>query len=417
MTISVKKIEETVLNLLTIMLLSAIYIFGNYIWGKYIILIISFIIFSFSTIRNKGKYKINIDIYVVMMGIWISFTFFSAIWALNPYDSIQKGITFIQILVCMYILYNAYSENMNVKALLNCLMYTSYIVSIYAINYYGIDVIIKHLERANRLENSFINSNTLGIMVAIGILIRFNQYLSKKKMKITDIFLISNIIILIASQSKKAIIAMIIGIIGILILENWNYSKKKIIAIFKILIKVGLVIFIIMQLSRLPIFSGVTNRFYLAFESIFKDSGQAGSSTEIRKKMIEIGLNQFKETPVLGIGIGNPHYLALNYMNYDAYLHNNYVELLAGGGIFGVCIYYGIYLYIIIELFINKKFKNKEYNFICILLILFLFMDVGMVSSYEKITYFYFMMFFLEIKILKKGNLKVKLNEFNEKNF
>lgn len=417
MTISVKKIEETVLNLLTIMLLSAIYIFGNYIWGKYIILIISFIIFSFSTIRNKGKYKINIDIYVVMMGIWISFTFFSAIWALNPYDSIQKGITFIQILVCMYILYNAYSENMNVKALLNCLMYTSYIVSIYAINYYGIDVIIKHLERANRLENSFINSNTLGIMVAIGILIRFNQYLSKKKMKITDIFLISNIIILIASQSKKAIIAMIIGIIGILILENWNYSKKKIIAIFKILIKVGLVIFIIMQLSHLPIFSGVTNRFYLAFESIFKDSGQAGSSTEIRKKMIEIGLNQFKKTPVLGIGIGNPHYLALNYMNYDAYLHNNYVELLAGGGIFGVCIYYGIYLYIIIELFINKKFKNKEYNFICILLILFLFMDVGMVSSYEKITYFYFMMFFLEIKILKKGKLKVKLNEFNEKNF
>ena len=60
MTISVKKIEETVLNLLTIMLLSAIYIFGNYIWGKYIILIISFIIFSFSTIRNKGKYKINV---------------------------------------------------------------------------------------------------------------------------------------------------------------------------------------------------------------------------------------------------------------------------------------------------------------------------------------------------------------------
>ena len=408
MTINVKKMEKKVLNILTIMLLSAIYIFGNYTWGKYIILIISFIIFLFSIIKNKGKYKINIDMYVVMMGLWILFTFFSAIWALNPTDSIQKGITFFQIWVCMYILYNAYSENMDVKALLKCLMYTSYIVSIYAINYYGIGVIIKNLERANRLENSFINSNTLGIMAAIGILIRFYEYLSKKKMKITDIFLISNVIILIASQSKKAIIAMIIGIIGILILENWNYSKKKIIAIFKILIKVGLVIFIIMQLSYLQIFSGITNRFYLAFESIFKDSGQAGSSTEIRKKMIEIGLNQFKNTPVLGIGIGNPHYLALNYMNYDAYLHNNYIELLAGGGIFGVCIYYGIYLYIIIELFINKKFKNKEYNFICILLILFLFMDVGMVSSYEKITYFYFMMFFLEIKILKKGNSKVK---------
>ena len=132
--------------------------------------------------------------------------------------------------------------------------------------------------------------------------------------------------------------------------------------------------------------------------------GEKGSSAVLRAQMIRIGWNSFKQHPLLGIGYGCPHLLASREMNFDTYLHNNYIELLAGGGIIGFSIFYSIYIYLFYKLHQYHSIKHYGNGICTILLVLILFMDFGQVSCYSKETYFYFMIFFLLVRELRKKN-------------
>lgn len=127
-------------------------------------------------------------------------------------------------------------------------------------------------------------------------------------------------------------------------------------------------------------------------------NGIIDNSTYLRQQFIKIGLEQFLETPFFGIGIDNARLLLLQHFGYTTYLHNNYVELLASGGIVGASLFYSIYAYIIYKLKSNWKNYSSEKIAVLLLIFLMLAMDFGAVSYYSKSTYFYIMMFFLFIK-------------------
>lgn len=139
--------------------------------------------------------------------------------------------------------------------------------------------------------------------------------------------------------------------------------------------------------------------------SMFTGKGDIGASARTRKNMIELGIQIFKENPIFGIGVGCPHVVAAGAINFDAYLHNGFVEMLAGGGIVGFIIYYGSYLYLILNFFKFKNFQDETYKICVVLLVLFLFRDYAMVSIYDKSTYFYFLIFFMELNSLKRRKL------------
>ena len=134
----------------------------------------------------------------------------------------------------------------------------------------------------------------------------------------------------------------------------------------------------------------------------FTGNGTVGASFSTRQKLIELGWSIFKEHPLVGIGIGCPHVIANQVLNFDAYLHNGFVEILAGGGIIGFILYYSSYVYIFYNLFKYRNYKDESYVLCVILALIFLFRDYAMVSMYSKITYFYFLIFFIYIQILKR---------------
>jgi len=123
--------------------------------------------------------------------------------------------------------------------------------------------------------------------------------------------------------------------------------------------------------------------------------------------MVEIGLKTFLDHPLFGIGIGNSRELTVVYLGWETYLHNNFVELLASGGIVGFLLYYAMYLYLISVFWRCRKQYNEEYAICLTLLLVLLVLDFGRVSYYTKTQYVFLMVMFLETDVLRKGTVKL----------
>ena len=129
--------------------------------------------------------------------------------------------------------------------------------------------------------------------------------------------------------------------------------------------------------------------------SAFKGGGDADQSALTRIQLMEIGISIFKAHPMLGVGMDNATEIVapLFYKEYY-YLHNNYVELLADGGVVGFVIYYSIYGYLIFILLRYRTLRDRQFNMCIVLLVTILLMDIGAVSYLMKCTYIFVMLFF-----------------------
>lgn len=397
------KVLNKIVWVLTLLLFSSITIFESYTWGKYVLIFVCFLILLVDLIIKRGKYPIYLGKYHLFFSVLIIYTFCSSLWAINPSDPLTKTFTFIQILFCMSIVYNHFYKFENINQLLSILKWASYIISIYSLVYYGYDFIVSMMKSGVRIDNTYTNINIIGMYAAIGIVIQIDEIVRNKRFKISSIFCIPSFIMVIATQSRKALLMLIIGILLDLIIHNLQ-NKKFITNLIKIAVIILSAVFILSFLSNFEIFDGINSRMdYLV--SMFTGKGDIGASARTRKNMIELGIQIFKENPIFGIGVGCPHVVAADAINFDAYLHNGFVEMLAGGGIVGFVIYYGSYLYLILNYLKFKNFQDETYKICVVLLVLFLFRDYALVSTYDKATYFYFLIFFMELNSLKRKKL------------
>ena len=103
------------------------------------------------------------------------------------------------------------------------------------------------------------------------------------------------------------------------------------------------------------------------------------------------------------MGIGNTSQISMAVTGHSTYLHNNFVELLASGGIIGFGIYYGIILYLIIKLTPFALKKDSFSDACLVILIVHTIADYGTVSYYNKGTYFILVGCFLQVYINYKS--------------
>ena len=393
-------ISEKVVWVLSLILVASITIFESYTWGKYILILVSILIILVDILQERGKYFYRIDQFQIFLGLLTIYTLLSSLWAINSADSIERGFTFFQILVCMCIIYNHYIRTQNTYSLISVVKWASYFISIYSFFYYGLSFVIRMLISGSRLENSYTNVNTIGMLAAIGIIIQVNEIIKKKKFSVEAILCVPSFIMVLATQSRKALLIMVIGII-LTIIVNAVSDRKKVFNIVKIVFIIIICIIGIRYLANMEVFSGINKRMAEMF-SLITGKGKVDHSTIMRQEMINLGWSIFKEHPLVGIGIGCPHVIVDQMLNFDAYLHNGFVEILAGGGIIGFVLYYSSYAYILANLFKYRKYKDDSYGLCIILTIIFLFRDYAMVSMYSKMTYFYFVIFFIYVENLKK---------------
>lgn len=390
---------DKLIVMLTTLWLVSFTVFSTETWGKYVYLGLTVVIFGLGAIRNGWKVNLAIEPFHLCTMLFLLYGFASYLWAIDGTYTIKRMSTVAQTLICMYFVYTYYREDKDSSRLLDCVMWAGYIVAIYAIYYYGLNTIRSLIAAGDRIDNEFTNVNAIGMMAAYSLIITFSKIINGHASWSLFLFLPA-ILMVIASGSRKAFIILGAGIFFVYLTHSMSKSKNPL----QTLLKFGLVCLVsaigLMIIWSTPIFSPVTERLSQTLNQ-FTGNGRVDDSTIRRVWFIEIGLKQFLKTPIQGIGIGN----SLFIIGHDTYLHNNYVEILACGGILGIAAFYCSYLYCAPAILKSIK-KYDEVSVLCLtFFMLQLFMDFMQVSYFSKDTFFYFMIFFLQTKRLR-NNLK-----------
>lgn len=387
--------DKIICALITFMIMS-FYIFETASWGRYVLFGITILITLIYAANNGFKLPLVMNRpFHLHIAAFALFCFASSIWAWNPSLAVSKGITVFSILVCFSLLYPYFQQKQSIDLLLDAFMFSGYGIALYTVTYYGTSGIVSMLSGNIRLGNDFTNANSIGLITATSCIVQFSYLLRKEKKKYL-IFLIPCIIALAISQSRKAMIMLVVGI-AFLIMTNGSDRASILKKAFNIVLGVLAVYLLIYFLSKLEIFSGVFRRFETLFESI-----NGTRAEDVRSVYRRIGMQQFYKTPILGIGIGNSLELLESIGQRRTYLHCNFVELLSSGGIVGFIIYYSIYFKLIAGLWKYRKYRSTTTNLCIVLLFLMLIMDYGMVTYYDKQQYLYFMCFFLQLELIKE---------------
>lgn len=356
--------------------------------------------------QNKGKIRLYTKGYFFYI---ISFTVFctlSRIWAKDPSLAVSKVNSLIFILLAAIPVVLCIYEWRDIDMLLKVIMYGGYIVCLYMIVRYGLRGILSILSNSSRLTNEVINANSLGMCTAYSLVINL-YFIIYDRLKIRDLFMIPAFVVLAASGSRKAILIVIAGTFGVFVLKNTDY-KRTLRNIARVILISFVLVALIFVLSRLPVFAVITRRMMNLVSLLQGNETRSTSDAWIRLAYNALGIQLFKQHPVLGIGIANANLYTSAYYGHNHYLHNNYIELLACGGLVGFFIYYSVWIYLLIVFWKSRKYRDRQYDICFILLLINVVMDYGLVTYYDKATYLFLLLFWME-----KDNLKEQKQAFN----
>lgn len=230
MKLSVDKFVENLIWILTVFILVAYLVFETYTWGRYAYLGASVVILLLSAFLHRGRIRIRAVPYYGFMLLFICYTAASSLWALNMADSVDKAVTLTLILFCNMMLYVHYQYEDNVEKLLRAVMWAGYIVAIYAIAFYGLDTIML-ATAGQQVGNEFSNINTIGMTAAIACVIQTHEILYKTSRR-SVVFMIPCIVVIAATQSRKSLVLLGLGIFLVYLLKN-RESKNVLTRVMK----------------------------------------------------------------------------------------------------------------------------------------------------------------------------------------
>lgn len=382
------------------MYLLTAYLFASSSIGSVLLIFeLSIILLADYSARGKAIFCIKIEKLYVYLMIFIIASGLSIFVASDKSLAVSMLLTLLKIFLSTVVIYNAISTENSIDGLLKTVMAVGYTLVVVAIFYYGPSNVFSLIGAVNaRLKSDLINSNTLGMAAAMAIVINL-YYILYDRVRIYSFFAIPSIIIIATSGSRKSLVLLVLGCFLILILKNCdnkNFIKKLLKLIFAIIL-IGVVVFFA---SKLPVFNEINHRMQ-GLIALVTGVGEVDHSAWLRQQYVEMGMNAFKESPLLGIGLDNARLLSRATYGFDHYLHNNFVELLTDTGLLGFCSYYAMYLYCVYNFIKLFKLHDREL-FICITMtLLLIIMDYGMVSYYAKETYFYILIVFARISQIK----------------
>lgn len=368
-------------------------------------------IMFFSIFRKKKMIIYGIFVWAVIF--WV-FYFLSALWASNASDTLSNVALAIQILG-LFIFIPTYitdkkSMNIVLKLLLCSLVCTAFILLA--------KTPLSDFGTVRLGEAIGLNPNAFGLRMAIGAIIALYLFhIEDKTNKFHRILFLVTILVLfgfaLLSGSKKALVAIILGLIGCeLLLAKGIKVVMKIIGISLAIFALFVLIFSNQQFYDIIGFR-LEKTFYTLTDQA--SSKYTDRSLEERRFYIERAINLFKRYPIAGYG-GNNFRTYMGEINYShvAYSHNNYVELLSTLGIIGFFIYYSLWvvaLYWLIKIFLYEKKKDgcspATVLFLTMLVIL-LVLDYGMVGYCSEFNMLVFCLIYLYAWSRKKTIVKIQ---------
>lgn len=387
------KNNDRILLILAALFMMSSYFLVSFGSGMYVLfaIVILFLVLS--------NYKFEVHAFHLFVFQFCLYCYANSMWALNYHNALSNGNTIFEVLACLSVMYCHFKKFNDVTQLMKLIMWVGYVVVFYCYLVYGVDRVADLSSDEGRLSNSFNNINTLSMLASTVVIINIFFIVFRKRRSWLDLLIFPTIFFILSSQSRKGVGMIVLGVFLLFYLKYLRSNEKSLMPLMKFTGFVLLFIIVIILFSSTSAMEGVTNRM-MGFIAQFTEDGDVDASTQARIGLRHLGWEQFHKTPWFGIGMGCSYFLTHEEFGTNTYLHDNYVELAACGGIFALVSYYSIFLYLLFKE--RKYFKVDDMcNLILVLLIVKFFTDYGSVSYITKMNYFYLMVYFLHLESCK----------------
>lgn len=387
------------------------YLSESFRWGN-LVIVASLLLMIMTKLRKRflslSKSDMNLLAYIV---VFAAYACLSRLWAESPRLTINKSNALVFIVAAMAVIVVCKYDELSIETVLKVIMYGGYTVGLYILFRYGLRGILTLMRNEQRL-GAVLNANTLGMCVSYAMLINFYFISYERRFRIQYLLMLPMLVILIATGSRKAVLILIAGVFALFVMKNFN-NRKALNSLLKVLLGAILLAVVIYFVLKLPALSKISGRLKSMF-IVLVGGGTRSTDGWLRVQYVKLGLQLFARHPILGIGLGNANLYTSAYWGHDHYLHNNYVELLATLGIVGTLLYYSMYLYIL-SIFWKKRKSGRDRDFdICMIILLVrLVMDYGAVFFYNKETYIFLLLFWIEARKLKAGSAALRFDPEN----
>lgn len=224
------------------------------------------------------------------------------------------------------------------------------------------------------------SATSLSIIAAIPcfFLILFGE---NKKFKKNIIIVLILFIISILTGTRKTLIIFALIFLIVIPLRNKkiNFYKVLKILIFSLIIAA---IFLVMCFKNAMLYNIIGKRVEGVIYSVNIETNKIeDDSLRVRKRMILQAKTLISKKKYFGWGMD--YFRSSKQNNLGYYSHNNFYEILIGGGIFGFIIYYLKYILLALSIF-NLRKENKNMCFF-----LLLFFVIMVIIEYWQVTYIY----------------------------
>ena len=315
--------------------------------------------------KRKNETKVNHVIISNFAFILISIiSFFSSEFLLQSWIELIRLLTYF---ISLYFLYIISTKSTNLIFNLLLLLFLAETIAVFS-NFISVFDYENPLGRTRLLQglSSNLNVGAFSILIKIPLVLTYlsNQ---KKFLIITLSYVLLSIAVfdIFIMSSRGAILGLTIYFLGLFS----YYAVKRIFKLSKTYqAQTSIIIF---SLSLITAFFSHTLLF--KNQQTFKvlnrmNSFEGDSSTSARLEYLDYSINMFKESPILGKGIGTWKVNSIDQIGeklieYQVpyHAHNDILQLLAETGVLGALLYLSIFtipLFFLFKTFFNTK-KNK----------------------------------------------------------
>ena len=236
-------------------------------------------------------------------------------------------------------------------------------------------------------RNTVMNSNMLAILCVFGVVLcMYLRKIDKLPKKAYWFRLAFYALAILLTGSRKGLLMLLIAFMLVKFISNGTRKLFR-----NLLFSIAAVIIAYTIIMKVEVFYNIIGVRMENFIQILTEGSTEENSINDRMSMMEMGLSYFKKKPWTGYGFdcfkmvsGHNGGGKVNAGNVGYYSHNNYVELLFGGGIIGFVLYYIPIAYLLIKLFVKKK-SNPCILYLLAFFIAKLAFECVYVSYYERV--------------------------------
>lgn len=368
-------------------------------WGSFLSVVI------LMSASNNYRLIIKINMFKIWLMLFLGMCFISITYAINRPNSFNVIKTLIVLFIVLFLVDDQINSHEELEKYLKLFLISLLIMMIYVIC--NLDLNSFQLAQHGEATTGLWNGNDIGMKCALYIILMLYFLSNNKKILQKTILLITLLIPLVLlyyTASRKAILMVILGVSFFYYLKHPNKKIRNLIVIC-----LGVYIVYTLMMNNVYLYKAIGWRIEGAL-ALLNKSGQVDSSTLLRKRYIDIGIDAWKKSPFLGYGVANFSIINSYKTGHMTYSHNNFVEMLVGVGGIGFLVYYSYYIKLLFD-YVKIYFKHRSsqiLNVVAICFIIMFAMHFAVVSYYAVEQGIINLFMFKAIKLNKNVTYKSK---------